>query len=330
MTNTNTNCNPEPLLLSPAGKDYLWGGTRLKEEYGKDLPLTPLAETWECSVHPDGPSTVVNSKNAGKLLRQVLAENPAWLGTHPQQNGFSSLPVLIKFIDAKLDLSVQVHPDDNYAREHEGQRGKTEMWYVLDAKPGAQLVYGFARDVTEEDIRRYIQNDELLHYLQMVPVHKGDVFFIEPGTVHAIGGGALIAEIQESSNVTYRVYDYGRRDKNGNLRELHVEKALKVMNFHCSPDVCQKMRILRYRPGCAGELLARCKYFQVSRYLVSRTYKANVGSNSFQVFLCIDGKGLLRAGNKTLTIKKGNCVFLPADLGKAEFAGKLELLKVEC
>lgn len=330
MISINTGCNPEPLPLRPAGKDYLWGGTRLKEEYGKDLPLFPLAETWECSVHPDGPSIVAGGTFEGKSLARVLAENPAWVGTHPRENGFDTLPVLIKLIDAKRDLSVQVHPDDEYARAHEGQPGKTEMWYILEAKPGAKLIYGFSRDVTEEAVRESIADGGLMRCLRTVPVHKGDVFFIPPGTVHAIGNGTLLAEIQESSNLTYRVYDYGRRDKSGSLRELHIEKALRVMNFKRGPDGRRKLRVLRYRSGSAEELLARCGYFQVSRLMIGGNGATAVGEGSFQVLLCLEGSGRLDAGGKRQPLHKGDCVFLPAGLGKTAFGGRMELLKIEC
>ena len=215
----------EIMKLQPVGKDYLWGGTRLREEYGKRIDLTPLAETWECSVHPDGPSVIANGEFKGMTLTDVLKNHPEYLGTKVS-NG--ELPVLIKFIDAKKDLSVQVHPNDKYAGIYEHQNGKTEMWYVLDAEEDASLVYGFQHKVTADIIRKAVATATLDRHLQKVGVHKGDVFFVPSGTVHGIGAGVLIAEIQESSNVTYRVYDYDRIDKNGMKRELHFDKAIKV------------------------------------------------------------------------------------------------------
>lgn len=161
----------EIMKLIPTGKDYLWGGTRLREEYGKKIDLTPLAETWECSVHPDGPSYVANGTYKGNTLADVLKAHPEYLGTKVE-NG--ELPVLVKFIDAKKDLSVQVHPSDDYAREHEGDNGKTEMWYVIDADEGASLIYGFQHEVTEEILRKAIETGTLDKHLQKVPVHKGD------------------------------------------------------------------------------------------------------------------------------------------------------------
>ena len=184
----------EIMKLIPTGKDYLWGGTRLREEYGKKIDLNPLAETWECSVHPDGPSYVANGIYKGQTLAEVLSAHPEYLGTKVE-NG--KLPVLVKFIDAKKDLSVQVHPTD-----------------AIDADEGASLIYGFQHEVTEEILRKAVETGTLDKHLQKVPVHKGDTYFVPAGTVHGIGKGTLVAEIQESSNVTYRVYDYDRVDKN--------------------------------------------------------------------------------------------------------------------
>ena len=174
------------------------------------------------------------------------------------------LPILIKLIDAKKDLSVQVHPSDAYARENEnGQLGKTEMWYVLDAKKDAKLIYGLYHDVTKEQLRRSIEDGTVEKYLQKVPVKKNDLFYIEAGTIHAIGAGVLVAEIQESSNLTYRLYDYDRVGKDGKKRELHIDKALETADLNASAEPRQPLRVLKYRRGCASELLCRCKYFEV-------------------------------------------------------------------
>ena len=206
MINASTSWKAKPFLLKPAGKDYLWGGNRLQTEFNKELPLEPLAETWECSTHPAGPSIIASGIYEGMSLTQLLAEHPEFLGTHPGAEG--ELPILIKFIDAKKDLSVQVHPTDEYAREHEnGQLGKTEMWYVMDAAPDAHLIYGFYHDIEKFQLKESLENGTVEKYLQKIKIQKDDVFLIEAGTVHAIGAGALIAEIQENSNLTYRLYD---------------------------------------------------------------------------------------------------------------------------
>ena len=225
----------KPFLLKPAAKDYLWGGSRLNDDFSKNIDMQPLAETWECSTHPDGPSVIASGEFEGMELAELLRRFPEFIGEHPRSNPYleaGELPILIKFIDAKKDLSVQVHPDDEYARNKEGELfGKTEMWYVLDAAKDAKLVYGFYHDMDKKKLRHSIENGTVEKYLQKVPVHRDDVFFIEAGTVHAIGAGALIAEIQENSNLTYRLYDYNRRDKQGKLRELHVDKALDVVDL---------------------------------------------------------------------------------------------------
>ena len=255
-----------PFLLSPAAKDYIWGGTRLREEYNKHIDVTPLAETWECSTHPDGPSRVASGAFAGEKLVDVLRAHPEFIGTHPKTDGEGGLPVLIKFIDAARDLSVQVHPSDEYARTHEhGQLGKTEMWYVLEAAPGASLVYGFRQDLTRAMLAASLEDDTVEKYLQKVEIHRGDVFLIESGTVHAIGAGAMIVEIQESSNLTYRMYDYHRLGKDGRPRELHIAKALDVVDLRQKPLPEQLQRACEEHDGYSVELLEQCKYFRKER-----------------------------------------------------------------
>ncbi len=326
--------NNQPFMLSPSGKDYLWGGNRLNEDFAKGIDLSPLAETWECSTHPDGPSTVATGEFEGWTLADVINARPEFLGTHPKtKDGF---PILIKFIDAKRDLSVQVHPNDEYAREHEnGSLGKTEMWYVLDAAKDAKLIYGFYHDTDKETIRRSLKNGTVEKYLQKVPIQKDDVFFIPAGQVHAIGAGALIAEIQENSNLTYRLYDYNRTDKTGKPRELHIDKALQVANLKGSSVPRQPMRVLKFRPGVADELLCRCKYFEVSRMLlntesVRQMVGIQAGANSFQVLLCTEGCGIFFWENTSMPFYKGDCLFIPANSVPIRIHGKAQMLKVNC
>ena len=321
----------EPFLLKPAYKDYLWGGEKLKTEYHKETDLSPLAESWECSTHPDGTSLALIDQNEIPLT-EVLKRHPEILGTHPRTR--DTLPILIKLIDAKKDLSVQVHPDDDYARIYEhGSLGKSEFWYVLEAEPGASLVYGFSQDMTEEQVRQGIADGTIRKYLQKVPVKRNDVFFVQAGTVHAIGKGIVIAEIQESSNLTYRLYDYNRRDRNGNLRELHLDKALDVLNLHSSAEPVQPMRLLNYQPGFASEFLTRCRYFQVERILLNSeasevSYRTD--SSSFEVLICVQGKGVLKGSKLRIPFRKGDTVFVPADSEALSFSGKAELLGVNC
>lgn len=320
-----------PFLLSPAAKDYLWGGTRLNDDFNLNIPLYPLAEAWVCSSHPYGESIV-----AGQSLSRVLEEHPDWLGSHVLQvtDGKPELPILVKLIDAKSDLSVQVHPDDEYAAKVEGQWGKTEMWYVLSARKDAELVYGFNRDVTPDQIREAITDGTIGSLLNHVPVHKDDLFFIESGTVHAIGAGCLIAEIQQSSNLTYRLYDYDRVGKDGKKRELHIDKALDVVKMEGSAAPRQPMRVLKYKNGCASELLTRCKYFQVERLLLNtegrKLAEFQTGENSFHALLCVDGCGNISGESFNLNFFKGDCVFVPAESIPLKLHGRAQILNVSC
>ena len=320
-----------PLLLRPSGKDYLWGGNRLNDEFEKQIKLSPLAETWECSTHPDGPSYIVGGEYDGMGLAEVLRQHPEYLGE--RHKGETALPILIKFIDAKNDLSVQVHPDDAYAKEFEnGQLGKTEMWYVLDARRDAKLVYGFRQDTDEETVRKSIEEGTLMKHLQQVPVQKDDLFFIEAGTVHAIGAGILVAEIQENSNLTYRLYDYDRVDKDGKKRELHVEQALKVANLSSSAEPRQPLRVLKYRQGVASELLCRCKYFEVYRMIVNTERRQRVQYRAddlgFRVLLCVNGCGTMSCEGDVFPFYKGDCIFVPAGSESLDIHGQAQFLDV--
>lgn len=199
--NRKTVYKPRPFLLQPACKEALWGGQKLKEHFGKKADLDNIAESWECSTHPEGPSTITTGEHKGMLLTEVLQRYPEYLGTHPRSKG--ELPILVKFIDARQKLSVQVHPDDEYAKLYErGQLGKTEMWYVLEADKDAELIYGFYSDMDSVAVRQSLANGTIEKYLQKVKVQQDDVFYIPAGTVHGIGAGNLIVEVQESSNLT--------------------------------------------------------------------------------------------------------------------------------
>ena len=211
------------LKLKPSFKDYLWGGHRLVDHYYKEYDGEILAESWELSCHPDGPSYIANGTYTGMTLRQFIEkEGKEVLGTNCAK--FEDFPILAKFIDARDHLSIQVHPDNSYALQNEGQYGKTEMWFVMDCEPGSYLYFGFQKEISKEEFAERIANDTLTEVLNKVEVQKGDSFFIEAGTLHAIGKGILIAEIQQNSNLTYRVYDYNRKDAQGNTRELHIDK----------------------------------------------------------------------------------------------------------
>lgn len=306
------------LKLKPSCKDYLWGGHRLVEEYGKEYEGDVLAETWELSCHPDGLSVISNGENAGKTLQQYIEENgKEVLGTHCRR--FRDFPILTKFIDAKDNLSIQVHPDNRYALKNEGQYGKTEMWYVMDAGKEAFLYYGFKKEISKEEFSRRIQEDTLLEVLNAVPVQKGDVLFIESGTIHAIGKDILIAEIQQNSNVTYRVYDYGRVGKDGKKRDLHIEKALAVTN-----------RVPIVRDKSSYPHVADCDYFTVDKLnldgKVMKKMEGTVSDASFASILMLDGSGTISSQGETLEFRKGDSFFLSADSGTYQIEGSCDAL----
>ena len=232
------------LKLQAPTKDYLWGGNRLVDEFGKKSAGAVTAESWELSCYPGCESVIENGEYAGKTLTDYIIENgKKVLGKNCEK--FENFPILIKFIDARKDLSLQVHPSDDYALKNEGQYGKTEMWYIIDAKDNAFLYYGFNREISKEEFCERIENNTLTEVLNAYPVSKGDVVFIEAGTIHAIGEGILLAEIQENSNVTYRVYDYGRRDKDGNLRELHIIKPRRFPDRNRILETANTLQLIK-------------------------------------------------------------------------------------
>ena len=316
------------LKLKPSGKDYLWGGHRLADEYGKECSGDVLAETWELSCHPDGPSIIANGAYAGKTLQQYIdAQGKAVLGTHCRR--FRDFPILIKFIDAKDNLSIQVHPDNRYALTHERQYGKTEMWYVMDAGKDAFLYYGFRKEISTAEFERRIRENTLLEVLHAVPVQKGDVLFIESGTLHAIGKDILIAEIQQNSNVTYRVYDYGRLGADGKPRPLHVEKALAVLDRR---PAAGSFAPAGEEAACGDgrlQLLARCGYFTVHSLKLQGGFAAKADGESFCCLTCTDGGGTLSCGGESLPFEKGESVFIPADAGQWRLQGGLEAILTE-
>lgn len=322
----------KPFLLKPVGKDYIWGGSTLKEKFNKDVDMTPLAETWECSVHPDGLSVVCGGEFDGMTLKEVLEIHPEYMGERLKNE--KELPILVKFIDAKEDLSIQVHPNDEYAFRYEnGQRGKTEMWYVLEAVEKAEIVFGLNTECNASVLMKAIEDKTIANYLQRVKVKKGDVFFVEPGTVHAVLKGCVIAEIQESSNLTYRLYDYDRTDRNGKKRELHLQKALEVMNFKPAGSPRQPLRVLRYKRGIAEEFLTRCSYFETYRMLLNtqnedESVTVRADEISLRILLCVDGNGAIEFGGEKIVFTKGDCIFVPANSEVLKLEGRAEILDV--
>ena len=315
----------KPMLLKAPLKDYLWGGNRLKNEYGKSSDLDIVAESWELSCHEAGLSLVDSGEHKGETLSALLTgDGKAMLGSKAKDMDY--FPLLIKFIDAKGDLSVQVHPDDEYALREEGEQGKTEMWYVVDAEPGASLIYGFQQEISKEEFKQRIANNTLLEVCNKVPVHKGDVFFIKAGTLHAIGSGILIYEVQQSSNLTYRVYDYGRVGKDGKPRQLHIDKALAVTKLEVPQAEAGKMVDIDLFPHMDVKLLAECKYFKVYHGSLHGDSTMHVGEDSFHCLTVLDGALKLTGNDERLTVDKGKTVFVPAGLGNYQLQGQAEFI----
>lgn len=308
------------LKLQPVFKDYIWGGTRLRDEYGFESPLEKLAEGWMLSCHKDGENTVLNGEYKGKTLSEVIKDNPEFLGENGKK--FEYFPILIKLIDAKNDLSVQVHPDNEYALRVEKEYGKTECWYILDCDEGAELIYGFNKKISSEEFKKKIADNTFLDTVNKVKVKKGDLFFIEAGTLHAIGKGILLAEIQQNSNTTYRVYDYGRLGADGKPRELHIDKAIDVTK--CAPPErgTKPEGKLKSFDGYSEQLLTKCELFSVEKLCVSRDYIGSADDKSFVSLLVTEGNGQIDGTD----IKKGDSLFVPANYGKYKITGDIEII----
>ncbi len=300
--------------LGPAYKDYLWGGTRLYEKYGKknkDNKEHIIAESWEVSAHSAGPSIITEGNAKGmtfpNYLEKIGKEAWGW-----KCKPFDRFPLLIKLIDATKSLSVQVHPDDEYAMSVEGEYGKNEMWYVMDAAEDAGLYVGFKEEITAKQCREHIEKGTLTDVLQRIPVKKGDVIFVKAGTVHAILEGLLILEIQQSSNATYRLYDYDRVDKNGNKRELHLEKALDNLNFSVLPCDCKPAGAAEEGKGYTKQLLGECKYFSATLYTVEKEAEISLDDTSFSAIVFLEGKGIIQTEKQSSRFKAGDSYFVPA------------------
>lgn len=314
-----------PLRLKPVFKDYIWGGNKLREDFNKNSSLEKIAESWELSCHKDGLSVIENGIDAGLTLNEYIEKyGRQILGSNCEK--FENFPVLIKLIDAHDDLSLQVHPDDEYALRVEGEYGKTEMWYIVDCEENSSLIYGFKENISKEEFRKKIESGTLTDSIKKVPVRKGDVFFISSGTIHAIGKGIIIAEIQQNSNTTYRIYDYGRTDKNGNSRELHIDKACDVTNL-CPAESFPYNEPVRY-DGYMARLLASCKYFTVHLLDIEQKADLKTDETSFEHILVINGECILKSSsNDDISLKKGDSVFIPAGYGDFSLCGNCLIIK---
>ena len=312
LSETSLGYSIEPFVkLSPIYKDYLWGGTRLREQFNKKCDYDIVAESWELSAHPDGQCIVASGKYSGLLfgdyLKKIGKESLGW-----KYQSFRAFPLLIKLIDAKDDLSIQVHPDDEYALEHENEYGKSEMWYIVDCAQDACIYCGFKKAVTREEVMRHIEDDSLLELLNKIKVEKGKTYFIPAGTIHAIGKGNLICEVQQNSNSTYRVYDFNRRDKFGNLRKLDIEKALDVLDYN------------RYM----GADVSECKYFECQQITCTGQVDVEVSDESFVAIMVLEGAGSICYEDSNMSFEKGDCIFIPKRNTKMKIEGMCSYLSV--
>ena len=295
----------ELLKLSPITKQIIWGGERLAREYGKGTPGEKIAESWELTSRKDGVNTISGGTFDGMLFSDWLADHKdavceGWDGER--------FPLLIKLIDAEADLSIQVHPDDEYAALHTTDLGKTEMWYIVDAAPDAKIIYGLKKKYSAEEVKAAIASGTLEELMNYTPVKKGETYFIPSGMVHAICKGILIAEIQQNSNITYRVYDYNRVGADGKLRELHVDDALAVIGKIEDPSaVCAQT-------DDEKGIIAKCGYFTVYHF-EDKAFSMVAGAESFVHLLCLDGQAVIAYAGGTMTIAKGESVFVPAGAG---------------
>jgi len=310
-----------PLTFEPVFRDYVWGGRNLETLFGRRLPPGIVAESWEISAHPSSPTRV----DAGAWRGQTLPEVLATLGTDlvgtnsARMLARGTFPLLVKLLDANRDLSVQVHPDDEYALAHEGgELGKTEMWYVLHARPGAELIYGLARGVTRESFRAALRDNCLETQLHHLPIAPGDSIFIPAGTVHALLAGAVVAEIQQNADTTYRVYDWGRLGADGLPRPLHTEKALEVINFAQVEPGLVKPKMLHRGKGITCARLVHCPQFTVERIdlIAGAEYRGRCDGSTFEIWGCIAGFCRVCWAGEAVEMKAIRFVLFPAALGE--------------
>ena len=308
----------EPLFLQSVMQEKIWGGTKLRDEFGYEIPSDKVGEYWAISAHPHGVSTIKNGRFAGQGLDKVYAEHRELFGNSNEP----VFPLLTKILDANDWLSVQVHPDDHYAMEHEGELGKTECWYVIAADEGAEIIYGHSAQ-SREELRQQIEKKEWEKLLTKVPVKAGDFFYVPSGTMHAIGSGILILETQQSSDTTYRVYDFDRKDDEGNLRELHLEKSIDVLNIGAPAN---SRPVTVKADDLTSTLLVASDFFAVYKWEVSG--KVDIEKTAAYLLVSVlAGRGVLTVDGETYPIAKGDHFILPSDVEEWTFEGKnLEMI----
>lgn len=305
-----------PLKFRPILKERLWGGTKLKEVLGKPIESNITGESWELSTVKGDISIIANGNLKGQSLQNLIDSNAEdLLGKSVVERFGNDFPILIKFIDAKQDLSIQLHPNDVLAKERHDSFGKTEMWYIMDADPKAELIVGFNKNVSKEEYAKSIENDTLLDLLNYEQVKEGDTFFINTGKIHAIGAGVMLAEIQQTSDVTYRVFDFNRKDKDGNLRELHTDLALDAVDYEMKDD---------FKVSYSQELnkmgsMVDCPYFKTNFIELNKNVVIDsTKRDSFTIYMCVGGEAVIKTAEGEAAISKGETVLLPANTQKIE------------
>ncbi|WP_123041733.1 type I phosphomannose isomerase catalytic subunit [Cohnella candidum] len=318
------NVKPYPLHFRPEFKERVWGGRAL-ERFGFDVPAGAIGEGWMIADHPNGVSHVTNGPLSGQGLDAVReAYGETWFGAKGSHSGNGRFPLLIKLLDCNDDLSVQVHPNDHYAGLPKGELGKTEMWYVLSAKPDAKIIYGLQPGVTRESMAQAIEEGRIMDTLQVVPVEAGDTFYIPAGTVHALCAGVVVAEIQQNSDTTYRLYDYDRPGLDGKPRELHIEDSLNVTAFEGSDAT--RMKTDGAKPG-EWHTLASSPYFRTEKGVVDGAWKLATTPDSFVILIVCEGEGTIGWADGSLQAKSGDCFLLPAPLGEYTLDGNMTVLR---
>ncbi|WP_018248515.1 type I phosphomannose isomerase catalytic subunit [Orenia marismortui] len=317
-----------PLKFAPLYKEKIWGGRRLETKLNKELPEGKIGESWEIAAHEKGSSKIINGRLAGKtLIEAIQEEKEKILGNTAKNEYYNKFPLLIKILDANDKLSVQVHPDDNYANKHEnGELGKTEMWYIIDSQEDAQLVYGVKADIDKEEFANSIKDGRLDENLIKIKVERGDVIFIPSGTVHTIEGGILLAEIQQNSDTTYRVYDWNRVGKDGKERDLHIDKALDVISF--GEEAKKKVQGLEIKKeGYVRKILVACPYFITETLDIEEVYVDKTNGSRFYILMALEGVAKISYKSGSINLSTGETTLLPAALGRYKIEGNCKLIR---
>lgn len=313
-----------PLLFKPIFKERIWGGIKLKEVLNKSFDGSQIGESWELSTVDNDISVVVNGAFEGLNLNQLIEKYPTEvLGIKSIQHFGNNFPLLFKFIDAKEDLSIQVHPNDALAKERHNSFGKTEMWFVMQADDNARLVVGFKDKTNKKEYQEHLENKTLVAVLNETPVKAGDAFFLETGTVHAIGAGVLIAEIQQTSDITYRLYDWDRLDSNGVGRELHTDLALDAINFEPT-NTKLDYEVVKNK----SVNLVECPFFNTNILQISEKYNWKKTKESFTVLMCTEGSFTINMLHIKAEFKKGDTILIPAIIDSFEIIGEAFLLEI--